>query len=194
MFFTPDEEATIANDVTFFAEDMQKYLDSGLSFKEALATYFVTCHDYGKAFIVFKQALEERPNSSYAENCLRTLSETRNRIINSPIFGKKYVITGALLGMERATALTLIRFFGGKISDSPVNDMDVLVVGYCEWSELNNGKPTRKILKAQELQQRGRNIQIISDEEFINELSSIAKHILSENDYHYFFCNTDITA
>lgn len=188
MFFTPDEESKINADIHDFSDEITICLDSGLSFPEALAAYFVKQHDYGKAYIAFQYALEITPNSSYAQQSFNELTELRNKIASSPFFGKKYVITGSLCNdIERETALNLIKFFGGKTSDSPVNDMDVLVVGYCEWSELNNGKPTRKIQKAIDLQNKGRDVKIISDVDFIRDLASFAKDILSDESYSYFF-------
>lgn len=191
MFFPQDKESQIRDSIISYSDYMEKALNSGLSFLEGLSAYLLDCQDYGRAYIALQEALKENPESDYAKEMFFSLDEMRKKILASPIYEKKYVITGALFGMERNTALELIAFFGGKVSDNPVNDMDVLVVGYSEWSELNNGKPTRKILKAQELQRKGRNIEIISDEHFLKRLSSIAKQILPTNSYQYYFSGTN---
>ena len=191
MFYSQTKEEEIRNDVNSFFKNMEMCLNSGLTFLESLATYLLDCQDYGTAYIVLEEALKKNPDSEYAKKTYSNLTDMKKLIMASSIYDKKYVITGALLGMERETALNLISLFGGKISDNPVNDMDVLVVGYCEWSELNNGRPTRKILKAQELQKKGKKVQIISDEKFLNQLSSLAKQILSKDSYKFFFENTN---
>lgn len=83
-----------------------------------------------------------------------------------------FVITGDLSRMERAEALFEIRKRGGLTSDSPVNTMDFLVLGFQEWSEMNGGVASRKVQKAAELQKKGRNVKIISEEDFYSMLDA----------------------
>lgn len=93
-------------------------------------------------------------------------------IQKTPFCNEMFVITGELSRMERAEALFEIRKRGGLTSDNPVNTMDFLVLGSQEWSALNGGVASRKVQKAVELQKKGRNIQIISEEDFYTMLSS----------------------
>lgn len=190
MFLTNEKESQLKMQLQDFCQEIEICLDSGLSFSESLANFFVKKCEFEHAYLTFEYALEKNPKSSYAQQCFQDLTEMRQKITQSPLFGKKYVITGDLYNMNRETALNLITLFGGETSDNPVNSMDVLVVGYCEWSELNNGRPTRKILKAQELISKGKNVRIVDDKTFIQELSSTAKSILSDESYSYFFSNT----
>lgn len=190
MFFSKGEERKIRKNTIDFSDYMTKSLNSGLSFLESLTAYHINTYDYGHAYIAAQEALKENSESEYVKDIYSKLSEMRNQIMESPIFGKRYVITGALFGMERKTAFDLIEFFGGKVSDNPVNDMDVLVVGYCEWSELHNGRPTRKIVKAQKLKEQGRDIEIISDEDFIKRIAAVSRQILTDDCYRFFFSET----
>lgn len=84
--------------------------------------------------------------------------------------GLKFVITGVLAKMERREAFVEILLRGGSISDNPVNTMDYLVLGYQEWSELNGGVASRKVQKAVDLQKSGKNVHIISEDEFYSML------------------------
>lgn len=93
-------------------------------------------------------------------------------IQKSPFHNKMFVITGNLSRMERAEALFEIRKRGGLTSDNPVNTMDFLVLGAQEWSEMNGGVASRKVQKAAELQKKGRNIQIISEDDFYTMLET----------------------
>lgn len=95
-----------------------------------------------------------------------------NAIQKSPFRNKMFVITGNLFQMERAEALFEIRKRGGLTSDNPVNTMDFLVLGTQEWSEMNGGVASRKVQKAAELQKKGRNVQIISEDDFYSMLKA----------------------
>ena len=90
---------------------------------------------------------------------------------NSPFLGKMCVITGTLDGTERSEAFDDIIRLGGRVSDNPVNTMDILIMGYPEWSAMNDGVITRKVKKALDLQKKGRDIKILSESEFYSILS-----------------------
>lgn len=93
-----------------------------------------------------------------------------NAIRKSPFYGKMFVITGDLSQMERAEALFEIRKRGGFTSDNPVNTMDFLILGSQEWSEMNGGVASRKVQKAAELAKKGKDIKIISEDDFYSML------------------------
>ena len=93
-----------------------------------------------------------------------------NAIQKSPFRNKMFVITGDLSRMERAEALFEIRKRGGLTADSPVNTMDFLILGVQEWSDMNGGVASRKVQKAAELQKKGRNVKIISEDNFYSML------------------------
>lgn len=88
----------------------------------------------------------------------------------NPFWGKMFIITGNLSKLERREALIEIEKRGGKTSDTPVNSMDVLVLGYQEWSELNGGLASRKVKKAADLQASGKTVEIIPEDKFYEML------------------------
>ena len=106
-----------------------------------------------------------------AGNLPDTAAARLNALQKSPFRDKMFVITGDLSRMERAEALFEIRNRGGFTSDSPVNTMDFLVLGFQEWSEMNGGVASRKVQKAAELQKKGRNVKIISEDDFYSMLT-----------------------
>lgn len=111
------------------------------------------------AFTAYKRAKRVGPLPDTAAARLNALQKSAFR-------DKMFVITGSLFCMERAEALFEIRKRGGLTSNSPINTMDFLVLGYQEWSELNDGIASRKVQKAADLQKKGRDVKIISEEEF----------------------------
>ena len=55
----------------------------------------------------------------------------------------------------------------------PVNSMNILILGYQEWSALNNGIASRKFQKAVDLQNSGKEVKIVSEDEFYSMLEKI---------------------
>ena len=84
----------------------------------------------------------------------------------NPFDGKMCVITGDLERYSRQEAFDLIRMLGGKTSDNPVDSMKFLILGRAVWSEMNNGIAPRKVQKAIQLREKGKKIEIISEDDF----------------------------
>lgn len=90
--------------------------------------------------------------------------------ISNPFLGKMCVITGDLERYSRREALDLIRALGGTTSDNPVNSMNYLILGRAVWSEMNSGLAPRKVQKAIELRNKGKDLQIISEDDLYSLL------------------------
>ena len=88
----------------------------------------------------------------------------------NPFHGRVCVITGNLSRMERSDAAYEIEMRGGDYREKAVNSMDILILGYPEWSEKNGGLASGKIQKASELQKMGKDIKIISEDDFYSIL------------------------
>lgn len=89
---------------------------------------------------------------------------------NNPFLGKMCVITGVLSRMERSEAFSEIMERGGRVSDTPVNSMEILILGAQEWSDTHGGAASRKVQKAVDLQKQGKDVKIISEDEFYSLL------------------------
>lgn len=92
--------------------------------------------------------------------------------ITNPIYGKTVVFTGTLSSMTRKEALAIVANLGGIPSDSVTAKTNFLVVGNEEFvSSVKNGKTT-KMIKADLLKSKGKDIETISENTFftiINE-------------------------
>ncbi len=76
--------------------------------------------------------------------------------------GKSFVFTGALKGMTRSAAQKMVRDLGGETPSGVTKTLTYLVVGDDE----REGKPTGKRAKAEEYNQGGAKIEILSEAEF----------------------------
>lgn len=100
-------------------------------------------------------------------------AHTGNLSLYNPFLGKMCVVTGELSNMERSVVLSEIRSRGGRVSDTPVNSMDILILGEQKWSEKNGGIASRKVQKAVDLQKSGKDVKIISEDEFYSMLERV---------------------
>lgn len=88
------------------------------------------------------------------------------------IAGKSFAFTGQFSTMTREHARETVLNQGGSVPSSVTKGLDYLVVGNIGSPLINNGdgKKGKKFLKAHELNQRGANIQIITEGSFIDML------------------------
>lgn len=85
----------------------------------------------------------------------------------NPFYGKTVVFTGQLSSMSRKDALTIVSNLGGIPSNSVTSKTNFLVVGNEEFvSSVKNGK-TIKMLKANALKAKGKDIETISENTFL---------------------------
>ena len=83
-----------------------------------------------------------------------------------PFFGKRIVFTGALSRMTRKDAAQLVLDVGGIPADSMNKETNYLVIGNEDFKScVKNGKST-KMLKAEQMQKKGIDIQVISEDLF----------------------------
>ncbi len=91
------------------------------------------------------------------------------------ISGKSFAFTGELATMSRKLAQEEVLRRGGSIPSSVTRDLDYLVVGNRNSPLINdgNGKRGRKLLKAEEINQREEAIVIITEGQFIDMLQQM---------------------
>ena len=97
-----------------------------------------------------------------------------------PLQDRLCVITGDLSRYSRAEAYAIIRKLGGSTSDNPVSSMSYLVLGRAVWSELNHGLAPRKVQKALDLQKSGKDIRIISEDDFYSIVDEYLPQVSSD--------------
>jgi len=86
----------------------------------------------------------------------------------------KVAFTGKLAGMQRKEAFDLVRRAGGEPSVTVSLSTSILVVGMAGWPLLPDGLISRKLRRAEELQTRGHNIEIVSEKAFLERLGIIS--------------------
>ena len=164
MFNPGSNFIQLEREMTALAASFRSFL-SDSDFYRALGNFFYDTGSGRCAVVAYSLSSQFAPLTEQAAMRLNAIQET-------PFYNKMFVITGDLSRMERSEALLEIRKRGGLTSDSPVNTMDYLILGVQEWSAMNGGVASRKVQKAAELQKKGRNIKIISEDDFYTMLSS----------------------
>jgi tetratricopeptide (TPR) repeat protein len=81
--------------------------------------------------------------------------------------GHEVAITGRLASMGRDEAIRRIEEAGGRYVEMPGDDTVALVVGREGWPLRNDGQLTRSLQLAQEMQDRGHAIIVMSEEDFL---------------------------
>lgn len=85
----------------------------------------------------------------------------------SELFGKNVVFTGQLMSMTRAQAKERAEKNGAKVLSGVTKKLDVLVVGVSDYINFSSGLKTQKLRAAEELNESGRDVTIIDEEEFL---------------------------
>jgi DNA polymerase-3 subunit epsilon len=86
---------------------------------------------------------------------------------NHPCFKKVFIFTGTLRSIIRKDAMQLVVDNGGYCGDLVNSELNFLVTGDQDYSKLKDGKKSVKMKTAELLIQKGVNIKIISEEEFL---------------------------
>lgn len=84
-----------------------------------------------------------------------------------PLFDKAVVFTGTLKTMLREDAFALVLKAGGTPKTCVGQDVDYLVMGVQDFSKFKDGQKSSKTKRAEEIRQRGGNIEILSEADFL---------------------------
>lgn len=84
--------------------------------------------------------------------------------------GKEVSFTGRLASMTRREAIELVAAHGGRFSEVPRRETTYLVVGEDGWPLQSDGRLTRKLSKAKDLEQEGSKIAVVGEELFLHIL------------------------
>lgn len=86
----------------------------------------------------------------------------------NPLYGKVCCFTGALETMQRKDAMQLVVDLGGLCSDSVTKKTNYLILGNTDYCSNLNGDKTSKTLKAEKAKLTGQDIEIISENVFLD--------------------------
>lgn len=90
---------------------------------------------------------------------------------SNPLFGKTVVFTGALCGMPRTEAESIVAAAGGVVGKGLTKKTNFIVCGYQDPAVLNGHKKSSKLIKAEQYAADGCDIQIIPEELFRTMIS-----------------------
>ena len=88
----------------------------------------------------------------------------------SILHGKRIAFTGRLASVTREEAAQLVAGYGGQYQESVSRRTSVLVVGKEGWPLEDDGQLTQKFQKAVDLQQQGCELEIWTEEQFLERL------------------------
>lgn len=93
--------------------------------------------------------------------------EERSAAKEGKFSGKSFLFTGKMAAMDRGDAEKKVEALGGEISGGVNKDLDYLVIGSEGYKNRDKGN---KWIKAESLKQKGADIEIISEEQFLQML------------------------
>lgn len=88
--------------------------------------------------------------------------------VDNPFRNKTVVFTGALGFLTRKKAKQLVKAFGGTTKTTVSKKVDMLVVGETDIKKYGEGYKTNKLEKAEKLRSNGHQIELFSEDEFLN--------------------------
>ncbi len=86
---------------------------------------------------------------------------------SNPLFGKNIVLTGDLESISRSAAMQKITDVGGIIKSTVTTKTDILIVGVQNPSVVGEDGLSSKERKAKELIEKGKNIKILNERDFL---------------------------
>ena len=100
-------------------------------------------------------------------NSSKDVQPNRDVNVGSDLFGEYIVFTGELISMSRKDAIQLAVNNGAAVTSSVTKKTSYLVIGISDFLDFENGKKTRKLIDAEELNLRGQHISFIDEEDFL---------------------------
>lgn len=95
-----------------------------------------------------------------------------NTEANTDITGKYFVFTGTL-SMKRKEAMELVGANGGIPENGVTKNTNYLVVGKDDYNQFKEGNKSNKMLKAEKLIQEGQDLELITEDDFLDMIPLI---------------------
>lgn len=107
----------------------------------------------------------ETKHSSYDIKDIK--AENEEGIDENHIFFNKQVVFTGTLCMPRKEAMQHVVNIGGQVADSVTKKTNFLVLGVQDLRQLNGKKKSSKVIKAESLIEKGQDLEIIDEDEFL---------------------------
>lgn len=115
-----------------------------------------------------------KSNSKHSNSKISDYQKIKQLVINTDIStslsGKYFAFTGAL-NIKRADAMKLVADQGGIPEGNVTQNTNYLVVGRDDYGNFKAGNKSNKMLKAEKLIQKGQNLEIITEDDFLDMIS-----------------------
>lgn len=89
---------------------------------------------------------------------------------NNLFYNKTIVFTGTLESMARREAMQRVLDVGGKCGDTLIKETNYLVMGIQDYEKFADGEKSSKFKKAEKLISEGKDLEVITEDEFLNML------------------------
>lgn len=130
------------------------------------------CYDYMRAYILKAQSEEDFIKlfkKKTTKERLSNITPTVNEIDSTnPIYGKVIVFTGALSAMTRPEAFQRVINLGGIPEDKVTRRSNYLVIGDMDFTLIERGEKSSKIIKAENYISKGQELSILSESTFFD--------------------------
>ncbi len=84
--------------------------------------------------------------------------------------GKQIALSGRFASMPQSELVELIAAFGGRVAALPSRRTAMLVIGQESWALQRDGRPTRKLQRAEALRAQGVPVAIVPEDAFLDSL------------------------
>lgn len=143
-------------------DDCETTLKVYLKLKESILKEYESVDNFEKSFK--KRKYHYTPIKNITRNC-NTID------ITNPLYNSYCVFTGALQLMRRADAMQCVINIGGFVQDNANKKTNYLIVGNTDYLNNVKSKKTSKMKKVEELQLKGYDICILSENVFYELLN-----------------------
>lgn len=141
---------------------------------DSLMSYYQKCYNLSiKHFYNVKpqKTFGKKTRKQFNRVIISEITPTKNNFDTTHIFyGKNIVFTGELDSMQRKDAMQRVVDLGGILKSSVSRKTDFLIVGKQDKSIVGDDGLSRKEEKAYELIEKGFNIKILNEDEFLKIL------------------------
>ena len=135
------------------------------------------CYNYMRRYIhdneiYWEEAPKQKPRFIRSPRAKDIESQNTDFDENHPLYGKVCVFTGALNCMTRKEAMQFLADVGGINADSVTKKTNYLIVGNFDYCTTVQENKSSKVLKAEKYILSGQDIQILSENNFIDLLTA----------------------
>ena len=156
-------------------EDLDDYFGIGIAHHRAVSDCETTNVVLQKlAAIIAERQIDLSNRGKWGKVDLRALSpESDSVMVDSPLYKKVCVFTGALERYTRVDAAQIVVNLGGLCGNNVTKATNFLIVGDFDYSSGVKGGKSNKLKRAEQLIAKGSDLQILSERVFYDMLSDV---------------------